>query len=91
MLSIGGAAAVLSACGVLNMPGRADETLTPADVSTPDSQDWFKDATPFIRRSGSLEARLENLQGVITPNKFFFVRNNSASIDVDADTLGVCR
>ena len=85
LLSVGGAAAVLSACGVLNMPGRSDETPAPVDVSTPESQDWFKDATPFVQRSGSLEARLENLQGVITPNKFFFVRNNSGSIDVDAD------
>ena len=86
LLSVGGAAAVLSACGVLNMPGRSDETPAPVDISTPESQDWFKDATPFVQRSGSLEARLENLQGVITPNKFFFVRNNSGSIDVDADT-----
>ena len=86
LLSVGGAAAVLSACGVLKLPGLSDETPAPVDVSTPESQDWFKDATPFVQRSGSLEARLENLQGVITPNKFFFVRNNSGSIDVDADT-----
>ena len=86
MLSVGGAAAVLSACGILNMPGRSDATPTSANISAPDSQNWFKDAAPFIQRSGSLESKLENLQGVITPNKFFFVRNNSSSIDVDADT-----
>ncbi len=79
LLSIGGAAAVLSACGVLNLPS------PPEDTPAPVSQDWFKDPTPFIQRSGSLEARLENMQGVITPNRFFFVRNNSASIDIDAD------
>lgn len=85
LLSLGGAAAVLSACGALNLPGQSDHTSAPADVPAPDSRDWFKDPTPFIRRSGSLEARLENMQGVITPNRFFFVRNNSSSIDVDAD------
>ena len=85
LLSVGGAAAVLSACGVLNLPRHPEETTVPADVSTPDSQGWFKDVTPFIRRSGSLEARLENMQGVLTPNRFFFVRNNSASIDVNAE------
>ena len=39
---------------------------------------------PVLRRSQP-GTRLENLQGIITPNRFFFVRNNSASIDVNAD------
>ena len=46
---------------------------------------WFKDATPFIAHDDgkSLEARLENMEGLITPNHLFFVRNNSVSLDVD--------
>lgn len=47
---------------------------------------WFKDPGPFIVRGiKGLEARLENMDGTITPERFFFVRNNSVSIDVDPD------
>lgn len=50
-----------------------------------DASPWFKDTAPFIEHGDkSLEARLENMQGLITPNRLFFVRNNSSSIDVDA-------
>ena len=46
---------------------------------------YFKDPAPFIERDGKgLEARLENMQGLITPNRYFFVRNNSTSIGLDA-------
>ena len=45
---------------------------------------WFKDPDPFIKHEDSLEARLENIQGLITPNRFFFVRNNSGSVAVNA-------
>ena len=97
LLSLGGAAAVLSACGGLGLSQPTDSTPTAkgvaptTDVSAPEeSRGWFKDAAPFIQRHGqssaSLEARLENMQGNITPNRFFFVRNNSASMDVDADS-----
>ena len=97
LLSLGGAAAVLSACGGLGLSRSADSTPTAegvapaADVPGADEwRGWFKDAAPFIQRQGqssaSLEARLENMQGNITPNRFFFVRNNSASVDVDADS-----
>ena len=45
---------------------------------------WFKDPGPFIVRGiKGLEARLENMDGTITPERFFFVRNTSVSIDVD--------
>ena len=49
-----------------------------------ESYPWFKDATPFIPRGEEgLESRLEDMQGTITPTSLFYVRNNSASIDVD--------
>lgn len=47
---------------------------------------WFKDAAPFLTHGRkSLEARLEDMEGVITPTRLFFVRNNSfSSVGVDA-------
>lgn len=87
LLSVGGAAAVLAACGSLGLTRSTDATPSAVDITDRDEfPGWFKDPAPFIRRSASLEARLENMQGVITPNRFFFVRNNSSSIDVGADT-----
>ena len=79
LLSLGGAAAVLAAC-VGARP--SDSPAAPPDG---ESAPWFKAPEPFIRRDASLEARLENMRGVITPNRFFFVRNNSASMDIDPD------
>ncbi len=73
LLAIGGAAAVLAACGGQKP---SPEVAGPA---------YFKDPGPFIGREMGLEARLENMSGVVTPNRFFFVRNNSRSLDLDAD------
>ena len=86
LLSVGGAAAVLAACFGDRLPGTSEPTPAPTAISQSEPPRWYKDPTPFIRRSGSLEARLENMQGVMTPNKHFFVRNNSTSMDVDATT-----
>ena len=79
LLSLGGAAAVLAAC-----VGARPSDSPPAPTDR-ESAPWFKNPEPFIRRDASLEARLENMRGVITPNRFFFVRNNSASMDIDPD------
>ena len=65
------------------------------NCSTPDPEHieevverpFFKDTIPFIKHGQTnLEAKIENLGGFITPNELFFVRNNSRSIDVDADS-----
>ena len=84
LLVAGGAAAAAYACSSpppreVRPPGAAGE---PPARSAP----WFKDPAPFIRHADgkSLEARLELMQGLITPAPLFFVRNNSASVDVDA-------
>ena len=46
---------------------------------------WFKDSTPFIEHEGKiLETRLEHMQGFLTPLPYFFVRNASSSVAVDA-------
>ena len=74
LLVAGGATAVLAACGA---DGDGDDAAGPSG--------WFKDTAPFIRHEDgkSLEARLELLEGLITPVSRFFVRNNSVSAGVD--------
>ena len=82
LLLAGGAAAVLAACGRTTPVA---ETPRPVPTQPAPDSPWFKDPAPFIRRDGKgLEARLENMDGLITPNRLFFVRNNSVSIDLDA-------
>ena len=87
LLAAGGAGAVLAACGVPESPTR---TLPP--TSLPASGDSsaptiFKDPAHFlVHDEKSWEARLESLQGLLTPNNLFFVRNNSLSLDLDADS-----
>ena len=93
LLAVGGAAAVLAACSGQRLPRSGDGTATSLDAAaaaasdaTPEAPHFFKDPAPFIERGASgLEARLENMQGVATPNKFFFVRNNSTSLALDSD------
>ena len=71
---------MLAAC-----TGPGGRRATPAASETGDAKAWFKDTTPFIVHDDgkSLEARLENMEGLITPSHLFFVRNNSVSLDVD--------
>lgn len=49
---------------------------------------FVKDPAPFVRHPGGvLESRLEAQHGLITPNRLFFVRNNSGRVtDIDAGT-----
>ena len=55
-------------------PAAAGGTGTPPGGTSP----FFKDPSPFIRHPGGvLESRLELQHGLITPNRLFFVRNNS--------------
>ena len=78
LLALGGAAAVLAACGEVSRY----EASPAADSSTLSNSPWFKDPAPFIQHEKSLESRLELLHGLITPNHLFFVRNNSTSLDL---------
>ena len=87
LLSVGGAAAVLAACANPGGPGEeaAAESQAGGSAATTEVSRWAKDPAPFIVHSEkNLETRLENLQGVLTPNRLFFVRNNSSTVDVDA-------
>ena len=85
LMVAGGAAAVLAACGVVDSPGAPNPTSVQVEPGLATDSPWFKDTSPFIVHDDKgLEARLENMQGIITPNRFFFVRNNSVSLDLDA-------
>jgi len=81
LLTAGGTAAVLASCTGLQLPTVAAPA---ADETAADAPLHYKDAALFLDHGdGNLEARLENMQGVITPVQSFFVRNNSASLDMD--------
>ncbi len=79
LLLAGGAASVLMACGD-PIPERSAEAQMQAVRI-------FKDPAPFTRHGAAgLESRLELLGGeFLTPTERFFVRNNSRSLDIDAD------
>ena len=82
LLSAGGASAVLAGCTGTRAPSSASASTAPAAEALP----WFKDPAPFIVHGAKgLESRLEHMDGLITPERFFFVRNNSVSLDVDVD------
>ncbi len=83
LLVAGGATAVLAACGA----GTSGDEDAPASEASP-TGGWFKDTGPFIAHADgkSLEARLELQEGLVTPASHFFVRNNSASVDVDLES-----
>ena len=83
LLAIGGAAAVLAACGQVASPEATPSPSSTPLSPTPSTSPWFKDPSPFIRHDKSLESRLEQMRGFITPNHLFFVRNNSVSLGLD--------
>ena len=87
-LTAGGAAAVLAACGERGEPNSAAATIDAGGAAPAPTPAWFKDTAPFIVHDDgkSLEARLEHMQGLITPVRQFFVRNNSVSLDVDIES-----
>ncbi len=47
---------------------------------------WVKDPAPFVRHGTNLETRLEDLDGLITPNDLFFVRNHAPTPMIDPAT-----
>ena len=85
LMMAGGASAVLAACAGREPSGPTPQPATKPEASAPvERPPWFKDPTPFIRHDDKgLESRLESMKGLITPNRLFFVRNNSATVDLD--------
>ena len=86
LMLAGGATAVLAACAGMGSPDAPTGSQPSGAVSDPvQAGPWFKDPAPFIVHGDKgLEARLEEMQGMLTPNRLFFVRNNSVSLDLDA-------
>ncbi|HIF20957.1 MAG TPA: oxidoreductase [Gemmatimonadetes bacterium] len=81
IFAVGGVGAVFAACErqpASDSSGAASSELGVADVP------WVKDAGPFIEHPTNLETRLELLDGVITPNELFFVRNHAPTPRIDA-------
>ena len=84
LLAAGGASAVLAACGV-TQPHDADPTVMPTAAGSTVAPAIQKDPALFlVHDDKNWEARLENMEGLLTPNHLFFVRNNSVSPELDA-------
>ena len=78
------AATALGGVAGLGLTGCEASEEPSAEVADPP---FFKDTAPFIPHGNTnLESRIEKLQGFITPNDQFFVRNNSRSILVALDS-----
>ena len=84
-MAAGGAAAVLAACGVGEPPELAPTSpQTAGGPNEASRHSIFKNpANYLVHDEKSWEARLENMQGLLTPNHLFFVRNNSVSPEVN--------
>ena len=85
--SVGPAAAWLAACDRAGDAGSsADAEAAIASQRESDQPPrWAKDPSPFIQRVTNLETRLELIDGFITPNELFFVRNHSPTPMIDPD------
>lgn len=44
---------------------------------------WVKDPSAFVQHGTNLETRLEDLDGLLTPNDLFFVRNHAPTPAID--------
>ena len=78
IFTVGGLGAVFAACERPPAPSSSSGSeLGVADVP------WVKNPDPFIQHPTNLETRLELLDGVITPNELFFVRNHAPTPRLD--------
>lgn len=85
--SAGPAAAWLAACDRAGDAGSstdAEAAIAPAAEAEPAPR-WAKDPSPFIQRVTNLETRLELIDGFVTPNELFFVRNHSPTPTIDPE------
>jgi DMSO/TMAO reductase YedYZ molybdopterin-dependent catalytic subunit len=79
IFAVGGLGGVFAACERPPAPSSSSGAeLGAADVP------WVKDPGSFIQHPTNLETRLELLDGVITPNELFFVRNHAPTPRIDA-------
>ena len=82
------AAVWLAACGREGDAGAAADAAGAVAGGQDGEQGprWAKDPAPFIQRVTNLETRLELLDGFITPNELFFVRNHSPTPIIDPES-----
>ena len=80
LFAVGGMSAVLAACERPPASGGASAGAESGGAEPP----WLKSPDPFIEHPTNLETRLELLDGVITPNELFFVRNHAPTPRIDA-------
>ncbi len=79
------ALAAVSTVAALSACTEFDAAMLPAPAATDTAIPYFKDSAPFrVHPGAGLEARLEAMQGVVTPTRLFFVRNNAASLGLEA-------
>ncbi len=86
LLIAGGTASVLNACERGEGAGRAGEGIGQASASPGADRPWIKDPTPFILQPTNLETPLSKLEGLLTPNELFFVRNHARTPIVDVSS-----
>ena len=67
---------VLASCG---------ESFGTLEPDAPEPPAFVKDPSNFIVHGSNLEARLEDMDGLLTPVDRFFVRNHSSTPLIDAD------
>ncbi len=79
IFTVGGLGAVFAACERPPAPSSS----SPSELGVADVP-WVKNPDPFIQHPTNLETRLELLDGVITPNELFFVRNHAPTPRIDA-------
>ena len=79
LLAVGGLGATLAAC---ERPAGGDAAQAVAESTA--ELPWAKSPEPFIEHPTNLETRLELLDGVITPNELFFVRNHAPTPPIEA-------
>ena len=83
-----------AACGPDGAPGDAGATGGPGagaaagdGGAAPGTGDpapiWVKDPAPFVQHGTNLETRLTDLDGLLTPNDLFFVRNHAPTPVID--------
>ena len=82
IFAVGGLGAVFAACE--RPPASSDSSGTSSSELGVADAPWVKNPQPFIEHPTNLETRLELLDGVITPNELFFVRNHAPTPRIDA-------
>ncbi|WP_419861493.1 sulfite oxidase [Candidatus Palauibacter sp.] len=81
----GSAAAWLAACDRAEDGGSSADSAAAISSRAERPPRWAKDPSPFIQRTLNLETRLELVDGFITPNELFFVRNHSPTPAIDPE------